>query len=170
MTSQKVDYLWFIEPQLVNQKAPSNMMKYGDFAKEIKETQATKRDYENSLWDRGHLHPYVYQNKAEGRHATLTYTNAIPQDPCFNRIEWQEAEQLAYNTMKDNCHDKVVAYFITGAVPSAFYINYYRVNIPIKICLLLLVVTLEKNTMHSLLVIEQKTNLTHLLYMKMLRC
>ena len=134
---------WFLEPQLAEKNLGYSMNTEAETKKEIKKkiknidedtlmkgisnSQATNHDYRYSTWDRGHLNPSFYQN-GDDRTATFTLTNAVPQDPCLNRLYWKEAEEDAKKYMDENCDG--TAYFITGAVPSfGSYIN-YRVNIP----------------------------------------
>ena len=82
-----------------------------------KTVQAINADYRNTDYDRGHLNPNFYQC-GEGRTATFTLTNAVPQDPCFNQQSWKEMEEVALSTMKEGCSfDGARRYFVTGIVP-----------------------------------------------------
>ena len=50
------------------------------------------------------------------REATLTYTNAAPQYPGFNKGYWKEMEAIVQESMKFHCGEKN-AYFVTGVAP-----------------------------------------------------
>ena len=81
-----------------------------------KTEQAINADYSNTGYDRGHLNPNFYQC-GEGRTATFTLTNAVPQDPCFNRQSWKEMEEVASETMRKYCSfPSARRYFVTGIV------------------------------------------------------
>ena len=81
-----------------------------------KTVQAINADYRNTDYDRGHLNPNFYQC-GEGRTATFTLTNAVPQDPCFNQQSWRKMEEAAMRTMRTNCSfSGARRYFVTGIV------------------------------------------------------
>ncbi|KAK2908563.1 hypothetical protein Q8A67_004400 [Cirrhinus molitorella] len=81
---------WYIEPQLDDNNASSNM----EFENDVKIPglgihQALNRDYNIPKYDRGHLVP-VYQAQSQScADATFTLTNAAPQDLSFNRGQWR---------------------------------------------------------------------------------
>ena len=52
----------------------------------------------------------------DDREATLTYTNAAPQHPDFNRGYWKEMEKYVQDSMTDHCGAEN-AYFVTGVAP-----------------------------------------------------
>ena len=82
-----------------------------------KTVQAINVDYRDTGYDRGHLNPNFYQC-GEGRTATFTLTNAVPQDPCFNQQSWKEMEEVALSTMMNGCSfSGARRYFVTGIVP-----------------------------------------------------
>ena len=84
----------------------------------MKEQQAVNVDYENTGYDRGHLNPNSYQCD-DSRTATFTFTNAVPQDPCFNQQSWKKMEEVSLQTMRLNCSfPGAERYFVTGIVRS----------------------------------------------------
>ena len=96
------------------------------------EKQAINTDYEDIVFDRGHLNPAAYHCDA-ARNATFTLTNCVPQDPHFNRHIWNNLEAESKKLMKDMCHSVLGArsYFVTGAVPRNRMIpNPFPVTIP----------------------------------------
>ncbi len=80
----------------------------------MKAEQAINEDYENTGYDRGHLNPNFFQCD-DGRTATFTLTNAVPQDPCFNQQSWKKMEEVSLKTMREHCA-RAQRYFITGVV------------------------------------------------------
>ena len=50
------------------------------------------------------------------REATLTYINAAPQYPGFNKGYWKEMEEIVKDSMTEHCGKKD-AYFVTGVAP-----------------------------------------------------
>ena len=81
-----------------------------------KTEQAINADYSNTGYDRGHLNPNFYQC-GEGRTATFTLTNAVPQDPCFNQQSWKKMEEVALKTMRKDCSfPGARRYFVSGIV------------------------------------------------------
>lgn len=87
----------------------------GRQADTYKSGQAIAEDYQNTDYDRGHLNPNSYQCD-KSRIATFTYTNAVPQDPCFNQQSWKKMEEVAMQVMRTNCSSPG-RYFVTGVVP-----------------------------------------------------
>ena len=86
---------------------------------DMKEKQAINVDYSNTGFDRGHLNPNFYQCN-NGRTATFTLTNAVPQNPCFNQQIWKAMEEQSKKFMHDSCHfPGAKRFFVTGAVPTA---------------------------------------------------
>uniref|UniRef100_A0A8C9UZA9 Endonuclease domain-containing 1 protein-like n=1 Tax=Scleropages formosus TaxID=113540 RepID=A0A8C9UZA9_SCLFO len=115
------------------------------FEKKLKEKQAINSGYDYTGFDRGHLNPNSFQ-LGKGRSATYTLTNAVPMDPCFNRIHWKDYEEYTRLILSD-CHkadkNKGTAYIVTGAVPgnknmikieSNTYMGEGDINIPSYIC------------------------------------
>jgi len=95
------------------------------------QSQASDKDYLNSRFDRGHLFPCYHANH-EIRPATFTLTNAVPQNPSFNRGVWfRRGEYLARQWMMKYCRGGI-PYFITGAIPNrqGYTIGNTEVNIP----------------------------------------
>ncbi|KAG7214437.1 hypothetical protein INR49_006394, partial [Caranx melampygus] len=126
------DY-WLIEPQLVNQNWDKNMAWEGDLQHahpgvQMGDKQALDSDY-NGLnnYNRGHLNPNLHHG-GDGRTATFTLTNAVPQNIQLNGGSWNDYETELRNILGD-CHK---AYVVVGAVPSAgnWVKNENRVNIP----------------------------------------
>ena len=129
---------WYVEPQLSNPKEGNDMNTYSGTS--LPE-QAINHDYKLSYWDKGHLNPNFFQT-GEGRKATFTLTNAVPQHPTFNRLYWYELEKQTKKMMYKYCFDiqwtsvdeieddedadeestavtdTGKAYLITGAIPS----------------------------------------------------
>ncbi|XP_060638646.2 endonuclease domain-containing 1 protein-like [Anolis sagrei] len=112
---------WFIEPQLTNPQAATEMMTPSDSGldtKDIKVNQALSTDYEDTNYDRGHLNPNAFQCGIH-RTATFTLTNAAPMDPCFNRIYWYKNERNLKTGLNNKCVNKGgTAYLVTGTVPN----------------------------------------------------
>jgi len=118
---------WFIEPQLLdNGGGQSPMMRTSgsrDQINEYKINQAINEDYRNTGFDRGHLNPNFYHCN-DGRTATFTLTNAVPQNACFNELIWFAMEGESKTIMNTLCSfDGARRFFITGTVP-------YRRTIP----------------------------------------
>ena len=89
-----------------------------------KTVQAINVDYRDTGYDRGHLNPNFYQC-GEGRTATFTLTNAVPQDPCFNQQSWKKMEEVAWKTMRKDCFfPGARRYFVTGIVPQGLQIPF----------------------------------------------
>ena len=50
----------------------------------------------------------------------MTFTNAAPQYPGFNKGYWKEMEEIVKTTMKNDVHcGEENAYFVTGVTPGA---------------------------------------------------
>ena len=129
---------WYVEPQLKDLNEGDNMATYSGTSLL---QQATNHDYKLAYMDKGHLNPNFFQT-GDGRKATFTLTNAVPQHPTFNRVYWFELEKLTKKMMYKYCFDiqgtpvdKIEddedfdeegtgvtdtgkAYLITGAIPS----------------------------------------------------
>ncbi|KAK9952795.1 hypothetical protein ABG768_018602 [Culter alburnus] len=101
---------WYIEPQLDGEPEPCMSPK----GNKIINNQAVNSDYDGSGYDRGHLYPVQHTNNHLSMLATSTLTNAAPQDPSFNRQEWNYHEKAVIDDLKD-CKGK--AYVVTGVVP-----------------------------------------------------
>ncbi|XP_025051071.1 endonuclease domain-containing 1 protein-like [Alligator sinensis] len=110
---------WFVEPQLKDGNTCTEMKiesESGLGKHERNSTQAISEDYENTNYDRGHLNPNSFQC-GSGRTATFTLTNAVPMDPCFNRIHWGKLEKSLKDKLTINClNENGTAYLVTGAV------------------------------------------------------
>ncbi|CAM5097712.1 unnamed protein product [Natator depressus] len=68
----------------------------------LKEKQAINEDYDSTHYDRGHLNPNSCQC-GQGQIATFTLTNAVPMDPCFNRVNWYELERNLKMQLTKSC-------------------------------------------------------------------
>ncbi|KYO25553.1 hypothetical protein Y1Q_0023982 [Alligator mississippiensis] len=90
--------------------------KSGLTPKELQSTQAINEDYENTNYDWGQLNPNSLQ--CDSSHvATFTLTNAVPMDPCFNRIHWGKLQKSLRDLLKESClNEGGTAYLVTGAV------------------------------------------------------
>uniref|UniRef100_A0A8C8VJT0 Endonuclease domain-containing 1 protein-like n=1 Tax=Pelusios castaneus TaxID=367368 RepID=A0A8C8VJT0_9SAUR len=110
---------WFVEPQLWDPNQSREMTSEdGSTLNELRSSQAINEDYQYSSYDRGHLNPFSFQSGV-GRIATMTLTNAVPMDPCFNRIRWYKLEKNLKEQLTMNCIGKKgTPYLVTGAVPS----------------------------------------------------
>ena len=128
----------YVEPQLSNPNEGEDMDTYSGTNHP---EQAINHNYKLSYWDKSHLNPNFFQT-SEGRKATFTLTNAIPQHPAFNRLYWFELEKQAKKILYKYCFDiqgkptdeieddedadeegagvtnTGKAYLITGAIPS----------------------------------------------------
>ncbi|KAF4119044.1 endonuclease domain-containing 1 protein-like [Onychostoma macrolepis] len=122
---------WYIEPQLDDNNASPDMKLEKDVKIQgLGKHQALNGDYENSLYDRGHLAP-VYQAQSQScAKATFTLTNAAPQNPSFNRGQWRALERNIAKELSDQClPNKYSVYIVTGVVPGNNNIN-NRVTVP----------------------------------------
>ncbi|XP_044281267.1 uncharacterized protein LOC123020989 [Varanus komodoensis] len=81
---------------------------------QLKQNQAISIDYESTTFDRGHLNPNLFQCDAS-RNATFTLTNAVPMDPCFNRVRWSRLEVALKDQLTISCPG--TPYLVTGTVP-----------------------------------------------------
>ena len=98
-------------------RGPSMALAGGD-TNIMKIKQAINVDYPNTGFDRGHLNPYFYQCN-NGRTATFTLTNCVPQNPCFNEQIWKAMEEQSKKIMNDFCpYPGAKRFFVTGAVPT----------------------------------------------------
>ncbi|EMP24560.1 Endonuclease domain-containing 1 protein [Chelonia mydas] len=91
----------------------------------LKEKQAIDEDYDHTHYDRGHLNPNAFQCDQNSRIATFTLTNAVPEDPCFNRVNWYELERNLKMQLTKSClktkNQKGTPFLVTGAVPNEKY-------------------------------------------------
>uniref|UniRef100_A0A8D2Q662 Endonuclease domain-containing 1 protein-like n=1 Tax=Varanus komodoensis TaxID=61221 RepID=A0A8D2Q662_VARKO len=122
---------WFIEPQLTVPTASPNMLTEAASnlsRDQLKQNQAISIDYESTTFDRGHLNPNLFQCDAS-RNATFTLTNAVPMDPCFNRVRWSRLEVALKDQLTISCPG--TPYLVTGTVPDpAERIPDPRVSVP----------------------------------------
>ncbi|XP_017663270.1 PREDICTED: endonuclease domain-containing 1 protein-like isoform X3 [Lepidothrix coronata] len=134
-TSKRVTPLWMVEPQLIRDNLPKDMETeatlretYSVTQDDISESQAVYQDYlKLKDLDRGHLNPASHHDTQDGRDATFTLTNIVPQNTALNNGEWNIYEQ---KTMPKKSKDCQTTYAIVGAVPGTSYIADGRVNVP----------------------------------------
>ncbi|XP_031706495.1 endonuclease domain-containing 1 protein-like isoform X1 [Anarrhichthys ocellatus] len=120
---------WKIEPQLENIHDNKNMRKS---SKPSYNHQAANTDYTNQGYDRGHLFPCSYASTKEDKESTCTLTNAVPQEPTFNKGSWNRMEQCIKCFLDEYCTNSngvIEAFLVTGAQPGTTYIN-NKVNVP----------------------------------------
>ncbi|XP_032914192.1 endonuclease domain-containing 1 protein-like [Catharus ustulatus] len=125
---------WFVEPQLINQKYGADMDTEDSIKKtkginsaDIGKNQAIDQDYSDAQGlDRGHLCPSGHQT-GDGKTATFTLTNIVPQYSTLNQGAWKHYEDTTMAQKTKGC-DKT--YVITGAVPGKTKVPSGRVNIP----------------------------------------
>lgn len=121
------DGAWYIEPQLEgNSKVKDMTLQSKTSVKKTSLKQALNNDYEKSSFDRGHLLPFAHAQEKCTKEASFTLTNAVPQDPCLNRIWWLHMENKVLRYLKE-CKE---AYVVTGAVPSKIIEIGNKVNVP----------------------------------------
>ncbi|XP_032912791.1 endonuclease domain-containing 1 protein-like [Catharus ustulatus] len=122
---------WFVEPQLIQQDYLKYMETersiidtYGITPADIGKNQAIDKDYVDALFlERGHLSPSGHQT-GDGKTATFTLTNIVPQYKTLNEGAWKEYEDsMARRT--EGCD---TTYVITGVVPGNSPNR--RVNVP----------------------------------------
>ncbi|RXN30538.1 endonuclease domain-containing 1 -like protein [Labeo rohita] len=90
----KNEKFWFIEPQLDDNNTSPNMQLNKDVSIQgLGNHQALNKDYVNSKYDRGHLAPVYQANSQSCAYATFTLTNGAPQNPSFNRVQWNTLEE-----------------------------------------------------------------------------
>lgn len=102
------------------------------------EYQAVDEDYwkqKKREWNRGHLFPNGHAPDEITAESTYTLTNTVPQNKQLNKGKWREMEQEVRSFMQTNCRDEnnpanILAYVLTGAVPSKNTLLNERVNIP----------------------------------------
>ncbi|NWQ70448.1 ENDD1 protein, partial [Neopipo cinnamomea] len=134
-TSKRVTPEWMVEPQLIRDNLPKDMKTektlretYSVSQKDISDSQAVYQDYLHlKNLDRGHLNPAAHHNTQDGRNATFTLTNIVPQNTALNNGAWNRYEQ---KTMPQKSRDCQTTYAIVGAVPGTSYIASGRVNVP----------------------------------------
>ncbi|XP_052439799.1 nuclease-like [Carassius gibelio] len=104
--------------------------------KEVMFLTACKEDYLNqNQWSRGHILPMSYAADVDTAKSTCKLTNIVPQKESFNSGSWSRMEQTVKTVMDSNCRDvkesnKILAYVLTGAVPSETGKMNNKVNIP----------------------------------------
>ncbi|NWH86107.1 ENDD1 protein, partial [Aegithalos caudatus] len=134
--SHKQPHTWsFVEPQLMGENSFEEMEResvltnqYNFTVDQIKRSQAVLDDYENMTGlDRGQLCPSGHQYSTEGKTATFTLTNSVPQDSCLYKGQWYTYESQNMSNFSKNC---TITYVITGAVPGNSYVADGRVNRP----------------------------------------
>ncbi|XP_051651211.1 endonuclease domain-containing 1 protein-like [Manacus candei] len=133
--SKRAPPLWMVEPQLIRDNLPKDMEtektlreKYSVSEKDISKSQAVYQDYlKLKGLDRGHLNPAAHHKTQDGRNATFTLTNVVPQNTALNKGKWNVYEQ---KTMPKKSKDCKTTYAIVGAVPGKSYITNGRVNVP----------------------------------------
>ncbi|CAM5157592.1 unnamed protein product [Eretmochelys imbricata] len=131
---------WKVEPQLAD-LSEANMETEGNLLRKLKEKgtlkekqankeklkekQAIDEDYDHTHYDRGHLNPNAFQCDQNSRIATFTLTNVVPEDPCFNRVNWYELERNLKIQLTKSClntkNQKGTPFLVTGAVPNEKY-------------------------------------------------
>ncbi|KAJ1168920.1 hypothetical protein NDU88_000832 [Pleurodeles waltl] len=119
---QKIPPKWHIEPQLIANNLGGAMQKESevpdDLLPSLKERQAINDDYGGSYFDRGHLFPNSFMETTL-RDSTFTLTNAVPMDPCFNRVTWSRLEEQLKSQLLSNCVNvEGIPYLVTGSVPN----------------------------------------------------
>lgn len=124
---------WMYEPQLVFDRASPDMQPFPapkPVYRSVIESQAVLRDYKNSSYTKGHLNPSMHQKTKEGREATFTLTNIVPQRAGSNRDTWNPLEKEVMERFKAFCNGPM--YVITGVMPyksETRWIN-NRVSVP----------------------------------------
>ncbi|KAM6903399.1 endonuclease domain-containing 1 protein-like [Lycodopsis pacificus] len=120
---------WKIEPQLEDINENENMEKS---SKSSYNHQAANADYTNQGYDRGHLCPCSYASSKDDKESTCTLTNAVPQEPTFNKGSWNRMEQCIKCFLDEYCINSngvIEAFLVTGAQPGTKYIS-NKVNVP----------------------------------------
>ncbi|XP_050958657.1 endonuclease domain-containing 1 protein-like [Labeo rohita] len=126
----KNEKFWFIEPQLDDNNTSPNMQLNKDVSIQgLGNHQALNKDYVNSKYDRGHLAPVYQANSQSCAYATFTLTNGAPQNPSFNRVQWNTLEGRIARKLSNECKLPNKAYIVTGVVPGTENLN-NRVNVP----------------------------------------
>ncbi|XDV10977.1 hypothetical protein PO909_000056 [Leuciscus waleckii] len=121
-TKSKRTDKWHLEPQISKPDSEFNYMVPDDAKnrKLYKADQAIGSDYNETGYDRGHLYPNSFPCTQDGRNATNTLTNAVPMDPCFNRVHWKDWESTLKRFLKKKLKSddgSAKAYIVTGEVP-----------------------------------------------------
>ncbi|XP_050957320.1 endonuclease domain-containing 1 protein-like [Labeo rohita] len=117
---------WMIEPQL----------ELTDEMHKPCVSQACTQDYFNQLnLCRGHLFPQFHAADEDTAKSTFTLTNIVPQIKTFNSRSWNRMEENVKKVMDSHCRvekgrSKILAYVLTGAVPSQNNPMKGKVNIP----------------------------------------
>ncbi|XP_014817207.1 PREDICTED: endonuclease domain-containing 1 protein-like [Calidris pugnax] len=127
--------IWMVEPQLIGPDYPKDMEKESTLMshsnvtlEQIKNSQASHQDYKNLTGlDRGHLSPSYHQPTFDGKKATFTLTNIVPQNAKLNGGAWLQYE---VQMMINKTEDCTTTYVVVGAVPGNSYISSDRVNVP----------------------------------------
>ncbi|KAM4555930.1 endonuclease domain-containing 1 protein-like [Odontesthes bonariensis] len=122
---------WMCEPQLAFSHASPEMRQFNTPPDQnVMESQAVTQDYSNSSFTKGHLNPSMHQKTIEGRKATFTLTNIVPQRAGSNSGPWSILENAMLRKFKAFCNGSM--YLITGVMPyqsEARWIN-NRVSVP----------------------------------------
>ncbi|KAI2653107.1 Endonuclease domain-containing 1 protein [Labeo rohita] len=119
---------WMIEPQL----EPLNT----EMCEEPCINQTNTGDYRNTQnLTPGCLFPNSHAADEITAESTFTLTNAVPQCASFKNHSWRLVEENFRSIMHSHCRDKnnrenILAYVLTGAVPSPDKFLNDRVNIP----------------------------------------
>ncbi|XP_043088908.1 endonuclease domain-containing 1 protein-like [Puntigrus tetrazona] len=84
---------------------------------------------------RGHIFPMSYAADVDAAKSTCDMINIVPQVDRFNDGSWGRMEQKVKSVMDSQCRDekdnnKILAYGLTGAVPSQNKLLEEKVNIP----------------------------------------
>ncbi|ROI62426.1 Endonuclease domain-containing 1 protein [Anabarilius grahami] len=125
---------WYIEPQLDENNAPSDMKLEKDVTIQgLGVRQALNSYYEGFGKDyhKGHLAP-VYQAQSQScASATFTLTNAAPQNSSFNSGQWRVLEENIAKYLSKQCLEKRYSVFIvTGVVPGPKNTQNDKMNMP----------------------------------------
>ncbi len=96
--------------------------------------QACPKEYMNQdNMTRGHILPMFYATNKDTATSTCTMTNNVPQKGSFNSGSWSRMEIKVKKLMDSHCRDEkdsILAYVLTGAVPSQNNLLNNKVNIP----------------------------------------
>lgn len=87
----------------------------GTVDQNVMESQAVLGDYNSSGFTKGHLNPSMHQETREGREATFTLTNVVPQKKGSNSGPWSRLENETRGRFKAFCNGSM--YVITGVIP-----------------------------------------------------
>ncbi|XP_069015904.1 endonuclease domain-containing 1 protein-like [Embiotoca jacksoni] len=124
---------WKYEPQLAYPGADGNMIPFppGPPDQNVVDSQAVDLDYINCTYTRGHLNPSLHHRSHDGRSATFTLTNVVPQKMGSNDGPWEVLEQTVNQTLAAYCLGE--AHLVTGAIPyrsNNRWLKNHRVAVP----------------------------------------